>query len=62
MNKNETQAAGMVLPRDVRLAAENALKSLKADALKAAAKGGAEALRAAQAAQAEGQLPLALGD
>tara|TARA_B100000768_G_scaffold105426_1_gene97892 strand:- start:452 stop:610 length:159 start_codon:yes stop_codon:yes gene_type:complete len=52
----------MVLPRDVRLAAENALKSLKADALKAAAKGGSEALRAAQAAQAEGQLPLALGD
>jgi len=52
----------MVLPRDVRLAAENALKSLTADALKAAAKGGTEALRAAQAAQAEGQLPLALGD
>ena len=52
----------MVLPHDVRLAAENALKSLKADALKVAAKGGAEALRAAEAAQMEGQLPLALGD
>ena len=42
----------MVLPHDVRLAAENALKSLKADALKVAAKGGPEALRAAEAAQA----------
>ena len=52
----------MVLPHDVRLAAENALKSLKADALKVAAKGGPEALMAAEAAQAEGQLPLALGD
>ena len=52
----------MVLPHDVRLAAENALKSLKADALKVSAKGGAEALRAAEAAQMEGQLPLALGD
>ena len=55
-------AASMVLPHDVRLAAENALKSLKADALKVAAKGGPEALRAAEAAQMEGQLPLALGD
>ena len=50
----------MVLPHDVRLAAENATKSLASDALKASATGGPEASKAAEAALSEGRLPLAL--
>ena len=50
----------MPLPHDARLAAENAANSLESEALKAAATGGPEAAKAAEAALAEGRLPLAL--
>ena len=50
----------MSLPHDVRLAGDNVLKAYNADASKASATGGPEALTASEAALADGKLPVAL--